>query len=635
MPRRAAIPALLLLAAACTGGEEAGPSPTSSTPQPPESTAPPPATSQPDPATAAPPPQTTTRPEPIEIPPSPIVPDPGFVLRYAVPGPVDMRSNPFAPRSDGGFPSVFAAHLYRVLPPTFTLIPALATDDEPPPTEFDGTGWAATVELNRGLTWSDGDPIDAFDVQFTFEDLVRFGDPDEFGWVVEDPRGTADLVSVTALDDYTVRITFSARPTIDRWQFGVATASILPEHYWSFIFSTLAPGNEAEPELGLDAPSAGGYRFGPAPAAGEWTWEAVTDWWGSAAEYTVFDSGAVAYRNQRLGIDEVHGGEPTAEVIASWTEGPYAGRIEWRDLGDMNAALFAVSQGRADVVTDGLDAALVLTPSSSVGRALRARGTDGRLRSLVFSPDSVVFSSSTMRIAAACFVQAPFLLDNVMQGKAVPTGWAPQLARAWSNGEVATDPCPASGTRRAQMGLESMRAAGWSWEVEPVVAEQVGQVVLPGAEGLAHAEDTSTALVIVAPHESVDEKAATTSLWLEKWLEEVGFEVEVVRPAPGAEGPSEWDIAVARADFAVPPLPLLHPSADFDWGHLMASSVTTAREAWTRTVDELAAAALAMPLFTALFDNAVSPDLELPYTETAGGLDAAVIATALRPVEGG
>ena len=434
--RLAFVVALALLATACTGSDSTVMTTTAAADVPTTtgiSITPLPTIGHQAPDTTVPAPPSDP---PVTLPPL-IEPDPDFVLRYATPGPVDMRSNPFAQADTGDFPEVFAAHLYRVLPPTFTLIPELAADDEPPPTVFDGTGWVVTVTLNEGLTWSDGNPIDAFDVQFTFEDLVRFGDPADLGWVVEDPYGTADLVSVTALDDETVKFRFSGHPTIDRWHFGIATASILPEHYWGFTFSTLAEGNEQNADLGLDAPSAGGYRFGSVAPDDEWRWEAVDGWWNSGAEYTVFENGAVTYRAPSLEIDETYAGTGAGAQRASWTEGPYAGEVVWFDAGDNAAAGHAVDSGDADLLVGGYRPGFSLGPPLEHGVLLPT--TTARLTSIIYNPSASSFSNAELRRGMPCFISVSFLLENVLQGVALRSGWADMDVASWTTPQLELD----------------------------------------------------------------------------------------------------------------------------------------------------------------------------------------------------
>lgn len=552
--------------------------------------------------------------------PPPIKPDPGFVLRYATLGPVDMRSNPFAAADTGAFPDEFAAHLYRLLPPAFTLIPELAADDEPPQGESDNGQWVIRVELNEGLTWSDGAPIDAFDVQFTFDDLVRFGDPGNHGWEVQDPRGDADLVSVTAIDRRTVEYRFTSRPTLVRWQFGIATASILPAEYWAFEFSTLADGRESEPDLGLDAPSAGGYRF-ETVVGGAWRWAAVDGWWNSGAEYAVFDNGAVTYRNARLGIQETYGGTPTGEVRHSWTEGPYAAEVHWQAYNDQPEAIFAITDLReADMVVGGVE----LGSDFAVGTSAVAVSRTETLVSLVFDPSHPALGTPLLRRAVSCFFLLDFLITNVLQEGVIRSGWVPPEYGVWAS-DTLDDPCPVAEQSKVDEGIALMLEAGWAWD-SPPVNDRDGSIG-PG-DGLHHRDDLSLVIVIVTPKTSDDPAMASVGLWIEGWLDAIGFDAHVEQ-GDLADHP-DWDIAIVADQVPLPPRPLAGEDIELDLSHLEASTIATAAARWISERARIQADAFAIPLYVPRHVDLSSRRLAFPYPSVVGGYDPAGVATALR-----
>lgn len=620
---RASIPLVLVVfavASACNR-DPATPSPT--LPEGPGSV--PTSVSAPSPVTTAAAASTTTAP-PAAVTstttttlPVPIVPDPEFVLRYAAPGPVDMRANPFAPADTGEYPEVFAARLFRLLPPTFTLIPELAAEDEPPSGFSDGDDWVVEVTLNSGLTWSDRELMDAHDVQFTFDALVQFGDPREHGWAVEDEGGDADLISVRALGEDVVEFRFASRPTIDRWHFGVATASILPQHYWQPVLA--AAGEETtDPLLGLDAPSAGGYRLG-GTANGEWTWTAVEDWWNSGAEYTVHDGGAVGYRNPFLGITETWGGAAEGPIVASWVEGPYAGSVVWFDALESGGAAFAVSQGRADFTVGGFafghsprrDATWVISRSK-------------HLYSLAYDPSHPALATAALRSGLPCFMFLDFLTGNVHQGSSIPSGWTPYEFSGWAD-DSRDDPCDVPVGERVAEGVRRMLDAGWTWDVPP---SPDGDDEIQDGSGLRHSDGLSKRLTILAPPADFSPLAATTGLWLEGWLDSVGFDARVRTGLVSDASAPGWDIAVVISDAAVPPEPYLADSADFSFAYRSADTIAAASKAWQVDREALTDEVLAVPLYTPNYVDLFSPRVHFPYTRVLGGLDPALIATGTR-----
>ncbi len=109
--------------------------------------------------------------------------------------------------------------LTRYSPEDLTPSPALATSWE---ADEDGMAW--TFELRQGVLWSDGDPFDAADVAFTFNDVVL---NDELGAQSASQFSAIDRVEV--VDDDTVRFVletpFSALP-----YYLASYAGILPVH---------------------------------------------------------------------------------------------------------------------------------------------------------------------------------------------------------------------------------------------------------------------------------------------------------------------------------------------------------------------------------------------------------------------
>ena len=58
--------------------------------------------------------------------------------------------------------------LYGSAFPTFTIVPGLAADIDPPQGAAAGDRWVIDVSMRPDAQWSDGTPITAHDVAFTF-----------------------------------------------------------------------------------------------------------------------------------------------------------------------------------------------------------------------------------------------------------------------------------------------------------------------------------------------------------------------------------------------------------------------------------------------------------------------------------
>jgi peptide/nickel transport system substrate-binding protein len=93
--------------------------------------------------------------------------------------------------------------------------------------EFSEDGTVITVTLKPDLTWSDGKPLTAADVAFTF----GYG-----------PNTSDDMVSAQPVDDTTVVLTFS-KPQFTRASLILGSTWIVPEHIWGEIDDYMAETN--------------------------------------------------------------------------------------------------------------------------------------------------------------------------------------------------------------------------------------------------------------------------------------------------------------------------------------------------------------------------------------------------------
>lgn len=115
--------------------------------------------------------------------------------------------------------TILFEQLTRYSPEDLAPSPALATSWT---ASDDGLAW--TFELRQGVVWSDGEPFDAADVAFTFNDVVL--NP-ELG--AQSASQFSPIDQVVVVDDHTVRFEletpFSALP-----YYLASFAGILPEH---------------------------------------------------------------------------------------------------------------------------------------------------------------------------------------------------------------------------------------------------------------------------------------------------------------------------------------------------------------------------------------------------------------------
>jgi len=171
--------------------------------------------------------------------------------------------NPFQPGSlantTGTIGNVYE-FLFHFDPLTGEFIPWLAesggwTDD----TTYDLT-------LRQGLTWSDGEPLTAADVKYTFE----LGNQYAALWFAPLWRY---LTGVTAVDDTTLQFTFED-PLYQEWDNYLYNLPIVPEHLW-------ADKTEEEITVGANEnPVGSGAYLYESHSEDRNVWVRNENWWG-------------------------------------------------------------------------------------------------------------------------------------------------------------------------------------------------------------------------------------------------------------------------------------------------------------------------------------------------------------------
>lgn len=124
---------------------------------------------------------------------------------------------------------------------------------------------AITFKLRQDAMWSDGKPITADDVVWTFNTLISEGIPAYRAYY-------AHVAGVEALDERTVKFTFDVTGNAEL-PLIVGELTILPMHYWADKDFTATT---------LEKPvTSGPYRIGDFTQGRTITYERVADWWGA------------------------------------------------------------------------------------------------------------------------------------------------------------------------------------------------------------------------------------------------------------------------------------------------------------------------------------------------------------------
>lgn len=427
--------------------------------------------------------------------------------------------------------------LYGYQPPTYTLVPAMAADDEPPAPVADGDNWSVTVTLRDDVKWSDGTPISANDVVFTFETVKKYDGlggnfPSLWPLAREDDPATPDtdessngVLSVEALDDLTVKITFNFDPGLAIWPFSVGVAPVFQEAYWKPLVDAAADAETFYANDTLGYPNTGAFVTAEREPGAFWRNEAIADYWDSGARYVVYENGAVEYTSA-AGTTETYG-EPSGDVVTDYTEGPYASEELFTLYTDQNSAVLALTDGEVDFLLNplGLQRGLQQLVLSSPDLNVIVNEQNG-FRYLAFNMRKFPMNDLAFRQAIACRIDKEFMANTVLGGAAIAANTlVPPGNSFWYNPDIQPICAGMDEQQRFEQAVKFLKDAGWTWTTEPVW-DADNRDVIPKGEGLRGPNGEQVPeLTLLAPGPGYDPLRATYSLFIEQWANDLGIPV--------------------------------------------------------------------------------------------------------------
>lgn len=210
-------------------------------------------------------------------------------------------------------------YLVSISPEDLSPQPGLATEWE---SSDDGLTW--TFAIREGVAWSDGEPLTAGDIAFTYNRIID-GGPESVTW---DPW-LRSVEQVTAPDDTTVILELS-QPNA---AFPMIPVPIVPEHVWSELSEEDVESYSNEPP---NVVGSGPFRLVEGTAGGSTVrFEKNPDYWrGTPAidelVFRVFNAADPAVQALRKGeIDFVSGISPTLVNALEGVEGITASNSDY------------------------------------------------------------------------------------------------------------------------------------------------------------------------------------------------------------------------------------------------------------------------------------------------------------------
>ena len=454
--------------------------------------------------------------------------------------------------------------LYTLSFPNYILIPDAAAEPEVPVGGAEGDTWVIDVAVRPGLTWSDGEAIDANDVAFTASTAINLKLRRDFlsffpAAVEDDPETTdvdetADgLISVEAIDDLTVRYTWSRRPGLAEWHFGTAQGPIFPEHFWADTVAAASSAGDLYAASGAGMPSGGPLVYESREAGARVRSTANLNHVDAGSINTAYDSGGFEY--SALDGTSYSVGDTSGAVVAEWTGGPHIADVTYSVYETQDAAVLALADGDADYLLTplGLEQGLRGLVLESDNLEIISNPALG-FRYLSFNTRKFPMNDAAFRQALACMIDKTFIATNVLQGAAIPqTSLVPEGNAFWANPAVTAWCAGQTQEERVASAIQLLKDAGWTWDVEPQWNED-NLDVIPKGEGLRGPDGSVVGeLELLAPGPGYDPLRATFALFVEDWAQDLGiplkaeptgFNVIVDQVFATGEAAREWDMYI-------------------------------------------------------------------------------------------
>ena len=546
--------------------------------------------------------------------------------------------------------------LYSYSDQRFDWIPSLAADF-PIPLQEEMVGdralWSTEVELKQGVMWSDGNEVTADDFVFTAQtakDLKLTGN-----WPsIVDPEF---FDHAEALEPHTLKIYFSKKPGLARWQFGLAFMPIFSKAYWEpVVAEARQAGDVTEQQKVLYAhvpdgePAAGGFIFDRWEQGAFAENDRNGDFYFSGAVITHYAGGA--YQSAKPGAYEFSAyGTPGGDKTLEYTVGPFADSTIYSIYGSQDAAVLALKKGDVDFMLNPL--------GLSQGLQEQLRGEDGLttienadsgVRYLGFNTRRAPMDNSAFRQAVATLIDKEFLTETVLQGVAIPVyTMVPEGNQAWHNGDVPMIGRGMTRGERVDRAVSLLTEAGFTWDVEPRMSED-GNFMEQRGEGLKMPNgDPVPPIGLLAPSAGYDPLRSTFAIWIERWLNELGIPLRadltgfnlIVEKVFDQQDFDMWILGWGLSTFPDYLESFFHSRYSDLEGHnaggynnpefdrladelLAATDVEEARQQAFRLQEFLADDLPYVVLFaTPIAETYRSDRIEFPYIETLGGLQEA------------
>ncbi len=369
--------------------------------------------------------------------------------------------------------------LYGLDPVTNALVPDLG-DGEPADPTWDGSGWRVRVAISDDLAWSDGEPVTAADVAYTFETARRLGLSG--GWGESYPAG---IESIVAESPNRLRIELSSRPSLQLWPYGLGLAPIMPAHIWEPLTRGITTADELY-ALDVDDVSGGPLQLG-----------------------TTSDTRIDSVANP---------GYP----------GLTPDSVAYLVFPDEAAAVSALRQGEIDSVIspNGLSAEAARSLEEVSGVTIE-KSPANSVRYLGFNLSREPMSERRFRQALALLLDREAATESLVPDASVAYTMLSAANRTWYDRVQASAIARTYSddlAERLTRAVAALQEAGYAWSTPPTVADGA----LQAGSGLTIAGRPPSPVTILTPGDEYDPARSDYTRRIESTLEILGFDARPV-----------------------------------------------------------------------------------------------------------
>ncbi|MCI0440934.1 MAG: ABC transporter substrate-binding protein, partial [Chloroflexi bacterium] len=342
---------------------------------------------------------------------------------------------------------------------------------------------------------------------------------------------------VEALDSHTVKVYFNQMPGLSVWQYGLAFTPILPKHYWEPIVTAAKQAGEDIESMQaalfshepMNEPTAGGFVFKRWEPGAFYETASVENWYKSGIVVEEYANGAYREFDPNNGYDVSYYGQPAGAKSLEFEYGPHIDGAVFNIYSDQDSAILALTNGDIDYVlnSSGLSKGFQDRVKAAPDLALVSNPANG-VRYLGFNTRKAPMDSKNFRQAVATIIDKEFVSNTVLQGAAIPTySMVPPGNAFWHNPDVPKVGQGLSLTDRVNQAVQLLKDAGFTYDVEPQVAAN-GLYVEVRGKGLKMADGTPVPqMTIMAPASAYDPLRTTFSIWIDRWLNDIGIPASV------------------------------------------------------------------------------------------------------------